>query len=90
MHNKISYRKDGELNMDSYPPKKFHDGKFSKRFLANTDIMVVHNLANECQDCSVDEIIDNGQAKLFDHHWQAQSTGFVNCKKCIGGASKHL
>ena len=64
-----------------------------KTYLGNSapDYMQVHYLKNEdtsVYTCQIDEIIEAGNAVVFDPDTlgQAHQDGFDNCAYCIGGS----
>lgn len=59
---------------------------YGKRYLGNTDKMVVHDLENEDTDdnaCQIDEI-KHDHIKMFDYKFMAHKEDFKDCSYCIG------
>ena len=64
----------------------------NKRYLGNSDTghMEVHDLENEKPQCQIDEIIEAGNAVVFDPDTleQAKNEGYDNCAFCLGGSER--
>ena len=64
-----------------------------KRFLGNKNKREVHDLTNEDRKpngCQIDEFLRAGNGVYFvpDTLQQAQSEGYDNCAKCLGGSTR--
>lgn len=63
-----------------------------KRYLGNSSSghMEVHDLQNEKPQCQIDEIIEAGNAVVFDPDTldQAHQDGYDNGAYCIGGSTR--
>jgi hypothetical protein len=58
---------------------------YGKRYLGNTDKMIVHDLDNEDTDenaCQIDEI-KHDHIKMFDALYDAHKEEFEDCDYCI-------
>lgn len=65
--------------------KRFKPPYNGKRYLGNTDKMVVHDLDNEDTDenaCQIDEI-KHEHIKMFDYLFEAHKEKFRDCKYCF-------
>ncbi len=63
-----------------------------KKYLGNSSSghMEVHDLKNEKEQCQINEIIEAGNAVVFDPDTleQAKNEGYDNCAFCLGGSER--
>lgn len=62
-----------------------------EQYLGNVNKYEVHDLDHEdasANGCQIDEIIRAGHDRPYDTLPAAQSAGFDNCAKCIGGSAR--
>jgi hypothetical protein len=62
-----------------------------EQYLGNTKHFEVHDLDNEktgANQCQIDEIIAAGNDKPFTSLTAAKSSGYDNCKHCLGSSTR--